>query len=1268
MRSARKNSEDTNRPEAAASETTSAQNSFPIVGIGASAGGLEAFTELLKHLPEKTGMAFVLVQHLDPSHQSHLTGLLARATTIPVRQVTDGMTIEPDHIFVIPPNANMGIAGGKLKLTPRDEKGVPHLPVDFLFRSLAHEQQSWAIGVILSGTGSDGAAGLAEIKGVGGITFAQDEKSARFSGMPSEAANAHVDFILPPDKIAQELGRIGRDPYLVLPAKAESEEKQADARDFRRVLALLRSHTGVDFSQYRDTTIKRRIQRRMVVHARHTLADYIQFLEKNSGEAKLLFEDVLINVTSFFREPEMFEALKTEVFPQILKSAPSTIRIWVPACSTGQEAYSMAIALLEFLESKPNPPGIQIFATDVNEAVSIEKARRGLFSESIESEISPERLRRHFTKGDGGYRINQTIRDLCIFARQNITSDPPFSRMDLVSCRNLLIYFTPELQRRVVSMFHYALNLTGFLVLGSSETVGENSDMFAVLDRKFKIYSKKGTTIRPFSHFTAEDLKPGTLVMPGKAAYSPGPSDFQKEADRILLGRYAPAAVLVNSNLEILQFRGRTSPYLEPPAGPASFNLLKMARGNLPLELGTAIKEALRQNKPIERPMRFHDGNETRQIVLELVPVKLPGSGENCVLVLFEATEKEIPATQKVLQEQKKEETGDTNNPAAQKDVELEQLRRDLVAAREYLQAITEQHDAANEELKCANEEVLSSNEELQSTNEQLGTAKEELQSTNEELVTLNEELQTRNAELNQLNSELKAAHEKLLDYVSAIADTVRAPFLVLYPDFRVHKANDAFCRMFQVSTDETENRLVFELGDRQWDIPELHTAFSQILSGKSTLRNYEVAHDFQKIGRRVMLLNAQRLEQKRGGPMMILLSIEDVTEFKQMETSNQWLAAIVESSNDAIISRDLDGRIVSCNLGASQLYGYAPEELIGKPMTILLLPESLDDEMKVLGRIRRGEKIEHYETVRRRKDGTRVDVLVTISPVRDAQGKIIGASNASRDITQRKRAERELAESLAREKAARESAEAAGRAKDDFLAALSHELRTPLHPVLMVASDRASNFELPSDVRADFEAIAKNIEMEARLIDDLLDITRITRGKLSLDLRRVDAHMVLLDVIEKARPQIDEKRLKVVFGLKAKQHTVCADTVRLQQVFWNVLRNAIKFTPDGGIITVETSSPERGGPLTVKITDTGLGMTTEELERAFLAFSQGDHAKHEPHRFGGGLGLGLAISKRLVELHSGSIRAMSDGRDHGSAIVIELPLELPAAGASLDR
>jgi two-component system CheB/CheR fusion protein len=1339
------------------------QNDFPIVGVGASAGGLEAFTQLLTHLPADTGMAFVLVQHLDPDHPSQLASLLAKATAMPVREVKDGMDIAPNHVYVIPPNANLNLSRGRLKLTPRGEERISH-SVNHFFTSLAQEHENCAIGVVLSGTGSDGTKGLTEIKAAGGITFAQDEKTAKFSGMPAHAMLDSVDFILSPEKIAAELARIGKDPYVGLSQNLQTETAESDrTKDYRRVLALVRLNTGVDLTQYRDTTLKRRIQRRMVVRTRHTLPEYIELLEKDREEAVALFNDMLIDVTSFFRDAEMFETLKSKVFPEILKAHPRIIRIWVVACSTGQEAYSIAIALLEFLEQKSRAPGIQIFATDIREA-PIEKGRRGHYTEGIEAEVSPERLRRFFTKEDGGYRISKTIRDLCVFARQNVTADPPFSHMDLVTCRNLLIYLTPPLQRHVVSTFHYALNPNGHLVLGNSETVGANSDLFEIMDRKHKIYSKKNAAIRPFSHFAAQDLKSKIgdgLRAPANAS---APADFQKEADRILLGRYAPAGVLVNSNLEVLQFRGRTSPYLEPPTGEASFNLLKMARENLSLELGTAIREAKKKNAPVQRNVRLHDHDKIRRVNLEIMPVKLPGSAENCFLVLFDEAEKGRAALRPA-----KKESAEKEIPATEKNRELKRLRTELAAAREYLQAITEQQDVANEELKCANEEVLSSNEELQSTNEQLGTAKEELQSTNEELQTLNEELQTRNTELNQLNNDLgnllagvqipilmlgndlrvrrfnpaavelfqlkpavvgrpvhsidspivnanleklllevienvtpkemeirdrqgrwfslrlhpyrtdnhidgvilalvdidalKRAQEKLLDYVNAIVDTTRSPLLVLNSDLRIRTANDAFYEKFRVSKDETEKNLIYKLGNGQWDIPELRRMLSEILSGQSVLKDFEVIHHFPAIGRRMMLLNARRLEQKSAATPMILLSIEDVTEWKQIEEVNRWLAAIVESSDDAIIGKDLTGKIISCNQGAAELFGYAPGELVGKSVAVLIAPDRPDEEPKIIARIQCGESVVHYETVRRKKDGSLINVSLTISPVKDLHGKIIGASSIARDITERKRAQHQLEESFQREKTARQTAETASRTKDNFLAALSHELRTPLNPVLLVASAMAEDPQVPEETRGHFEMIRRNVELEARLIDDLLDINRITRGKLSLEKRPLDAHAILQDAITIIESDMKAKKIGLTLKLAAKQHMVLADAVRLQQIFWNILKNAVKYTPEGGKIAIETRTHSKNGRLTVSITDTGIGLTPEEISQIFNAFTQGDHAgPGGSHRFGG-LGLGLAISRMLAELHSGVIRAASNGRDQGATFTIELPCIQSDAG-----
>ena len=481
---------------------------FPIVGIGASAGGLEAFQQMLEHLPPDSGMAFLLVQHLDPSHKSQLAEILSRATPLPVIEATDGLAVSPDHIYIIPANANLTIAQGLLRVTPRAESRGLHLPIDHLFRSLAAEQRGRAVGVVLSGTGSDGTLGLCEIKALGGITFAQDEVSAKHAGMPHSAIESGcVDFVLPPGSIARQLAEISTHPYLG-PLAATVPLAESDEH-YKQILAAVRSVTSVDFSQYRDTTIKRRIMRRMALHAQPSMADYARRLVHERGEVEALYRDLLINVTSFFRDPQMFESLKREVFPEIIKSksANTPLRIWVPGCSTGQEAYSLAIALWEFFDERPVRPPIQIFATDLGEPAILERARTGLYPEGIESEVGPERLRRFFKKEDHVYRIDKSIRDTCVFARQNLAADPPFSHVDLVSCRNLLIYLSPVMQKQVLPTFHYALNIPGFLVLGTAETVGENTDLFEVVDRANKIYSKKSTLSRLPKYFPMQDYK-----------------------------------------------------------------------------------------------------------------------------------------------------------------------------------------------------------------------------------------------------------------------------------------------------------------------------------------------------------------------------------------------------------------------------------------------------------------------------------------------------------------------------------------------------------------------------------------------------------------------------------------------------------------------------------------------------------------------------------------------------------------------------------------
>ena len=626
--------------EASANEMLAEQSArgFPVVGIGASAGGLKAFTLLLSHLPEKTGMAFVLVQHLDPVHESQLADLLSKATLLPVTEVMDGMAVEPDHVYVIPPNVNLAIAQGVLRLTPRGQAHVPHLPVDVFFRSLAKDRQSQAIGIVLSGTGSDGSLGLAEIKAAGGITFAQDEDSPEYPAMPqSAAAGGCVDFVLPPDQIARELAQIGQHPYL-RPTPAIQGEAEAEA-EFEKVLGRLRGATGVDFREYRQTTIKRRIARRMALHKQDSLADYMRLLQSDPTEIEALYRDMLINVTSFFRDPEVFERLKTAVFPEIIKgkSPEIPVRIWVPGCSTGQEAYSLAMAMLEFLDQKAVQPAIQIFGTDINDEAAVEKARPGIYAPSIEAEVSPGRLQRFFTKVEGGYRISKTIRDLCVFARQDVTADPPFSRLDLVSCRNLLIYLSPSLQQRIIPTFHYALNPGGFLLLGPSETVGKLSDLFAPVDRPHNIYCKSASLTRPHPYLIGGNYPPKSPAVTSVPAERVAALvDMRKEADRVILGRFAPAAVLIDENLEILQFRGQTAPYLQPPTGQPTHNILKMARDSLFLELRSVIDEARTQNATARREnVRVQDEHRARLVHLEATPIQRVGSPQRCFLVLF---------------------------------------------------------------------------------------------------------------------------------------------------------------------------------------------------------------------------------------------------------------------------------------------------------------------------------------------------------------------------------------------------------------------------------------------------------------------------------------------------------------------------------------------------------------------------------------------------------------------------------------------------------
>jgi len=727
----------------------------PIAAIGCSAGGFEALSVFFRNIQAPTGIAFLCLQHIATGQEEQLARLIAKISSMQVAKASDGMLIEPDTIYVVPGHQLVGVFKGRTVFLPDNRSRINgRLPIDTLFRSLAEDQQSHAIGIVLSGTGTDGTLGLAAIKEQGGITFVQDN-SAKYSGMPQSAlAAGHTDYVLPPEGIAEELLRIASTPYVRSISESSGYQIFKNEEDLIKIFAMLRTATGVDFSTYKETTIKRRIFRRMMLCRIDKLNNYVAYLSKNPTELQILHDDFLINVTSFFRDPDSFSALQEKVFPEIVrnrKETDSPIRIWVPGCSTGEEAYSIAIALLEYLEDNINRVNIQVFATDISEP-AINKARKGIYVENIVQDVSADRLRKFFKKVEGGYQIGKQVRDICVFAKQNMTKDPPFSRLDLISCRNVLIYLGPGLQKNLIRTFHQALQPTGFLMLGTSETIGLSADLFHLVDKKNKIYAKKSTLTKaasiPSLYPPLDDIEiyKGVQIPQSEVRTT---TDLQKEADRIILAKHAPPGVIVDEEMEIVHFRGQTGPYLEPAPGAASLNLLRMVREGLKFELRAAITRARKHGITVRKEgLQVKYDGKLRDIAIEAVPIKSASPKQQFVLVLFD----ESQATKVTGVETRKKQKTKINTEGER---QIKMLQQELTDTKEYLQRNIEEQDAYTEELKSANEEIQSSNEELQSTNEELETAKEELQSINEELTTLNDELQIRNAELSQVNNDL---------------------------------------------------------------------------------------------------------------------------------------------------------------------------------------------------------------------------------------------------------------------------------------------------------------------------------------------------------------------------------------------------------------------------------------------------------------------------------------------------------------------------------
>ncbi|WP_414544177.1 chemotaxis protein CheB [Nostoc sp. CCY0012] len=1214
---------------------------FPIVGIAASAGGLEAFTQLLSHLLTDTGMAFVLIQHLDPNHKSLLSEILARTTKMPVIEVQDGMTVEPNKVYIIPPNTKMMLSAGVLQLTPREKVQGKYMPGDAFFTSLAADRGHKAIAVVLSGADGDGSLGLKAIKAAGGVTFAQCEDTAKFDSMPNTAvATGNVDFVLPPQKIAEELVNLSRNPFIansLPPIAVEKLPEQGDA--LATIFVLLRSQTGVDFSHYKPNTLDRRIQRRMLLYKLERLEDYAQYLQENPSEVKALYEEILIHVTHFFRDPEAFEVLKERVFPTIIenKSAELPIRIWVAGCSTGEEVYSIAISLLEFLSNKVTSPPIQIFATDISE-IAIDKARTGIYAENQMVEVSSESRRRFFNALEGGrYQINKAVRELCVFARQDLGSDPPFSNLDLISCRNVLIYLDETLQKRILPIFHYSLNPTGFLLLGTSESTGKYSDWFTLIDKKYKIYNKKLTAIRPTFSFITSNY-PIVKVNESKPT-DENPSDefdLEKKTDQLILNRYAPVGVVINDKMDVLQFRGEIDLYLKLVPGKPSLNLFKMVREGLLIELRATIYQAQRQKILVRREgLRIEEGDLAKIINLEVIPFD-PGTGEELYfLVLFESAPPIINNPSTVNPES--EEQSDLAQEIVQLRLELATAIKERTATQEYLQAVIQEQEHINQDLKVANEEILSSNEELQSTNEELETAKEEIQATNEELNTTNEELRSRNLELHQVNNDL-----------TNLLASINIPILILTLDLRIRRFTPMAQRLFNLILTDAGRPLSDIRANL--DVPELETLILEVLDTLS-IKELEV----QTLGGHWYNLRIRpyrTTENKIDGVVLVLIDIDVLKRSAAtLEQARNYAEGIVETVQVPLIVLDSDFRVNKANRSFYETFQVSPSEtaeslifeLGNGQWNLPGLRSRLEDILANDTSINNWEVEHSFERI-----GEKTMLLNGWKIIEQGESQMILL--AIEDISDRKNLELERSELLAQEQSARQQAEIANRAKDEFLSNLSHELRNPLNTILGWAQlFRTRNLDSEAIIRA-WEVVERSAKVQAQLIDDMLDVSRITSGKLHLNTHLIDLVSVVNAAIESIEFSAEAKSIEIVSELNSA--TVVGDFDRLQQVLWNLLSNAIKFTPAGGRVAIMLEAVSTHAE--IRVSDTGIGIREDLLPYVFDRFRQGDSSSSKTTQ---GLGLGLSIVRHLIELHGGTVQAQSPGEGLGTTITVRLPL-----------
>lgn len=1219
---------------------------FPVVGIGASAGGLPALQRLFENMPSAHEMAFVVILHLSPRHPSSAAAILQRATRMPVVQVSSRVQIEPGRVYVIAPNLHLTMMDGLLIVEELQRPRGQHVAIDLFFRTLAQVHRERSIAVVLSGTGSDGAVGIARIKEQGGVTLVQSPDDAEHDGMPTAAIRTGAaDFVLPVAEMPQKLidlwdnaRRIQLPPPGNLeapvehaPTPAEQDPGTEDA--LQEIISSLLSRTGHDFRHYKRATVLRRIERRMQVRQTPTLPDYRDLLVNDVAENRALLDDMLIGVTNFFRDREAFESLERDVMPELFKDrgAGEEVRAWVAACASGEEAYSLAMLLAEQAALMDQPPPFQVFASDIDDH-AIDAARAGTYPGSIITDVAPSRLRQYFKREDSRYRIRKSLRDRILFASHNLLRDPPFSRLDLISCRNLLIYLNRDVQARVLQTFHFALKPGGYLFLGSSESAESVADYFVPVDKKNRIYRAR-TSGRQLYYQNPSSALYGVRLPEISRPKLPGkrPSTYAELHQRAL-AQFAPPSVVVDREGNVTYVSEQAGQYLRMGGGEPSRSLLALVLPELRLELRSAMYQVAQNGGCVEcRPIELADSPDKGALVATVRAFRDEESETDYQMVLFNRVE-EGPGAAPV-------------RPNGSHDVVLSQLEAELQRKREQLQETIEYSEISTEELRASNEELQAINEELRSATEELETSKEELQSVNEELVTVNYELKVKVEETGKANDDLN----------NLIAATDIATIFV-DSGLRIKRFTPRAVDLFSIIATDVGRSLLDLTHKLDYDqlAEDVGAAFDTLRLVEREVRSTDGRYYI------VRVLPYRTNEDRIEGAVMTFFDITARRHAEeQARASEARMRMVAESAKDyAIVTLDEEGRVTSWNKGAETLFGYTADEMHGQDLHRLFVPEDIaagvpEDELR---RAREDGRAED-ERWHMRKDGSRFFCSGVTTPLRN--GDFYGYAKIARDETARERHGKEREQALNHEQAVRSDAETAIALKDEFLAVMSHELRHPLNMIhinVELLSRMPELRQSPNFMRA-ATIIRSSVMSQAKIIDDLMDMSRVRTGKLSLAMAPLVLDALLPGMVEVARNDPAAKDIQIAFGGGADGMPVLADVVRIEQVVMNLLSNAIKFTPGGGRIDVHLA--REGDQLRIDVTDTGQGIAPSFLPHVFDMYGQ---SMSVTTRSKGGLGIGLALVREIVALHGGRVDAASEGVGKGARFSVWLPLVDKAA------